>query len=237
MRIAVLEDERDSADNIRLALSRWGKEEKEEIEVSFFERGEDFLQTYQFQYDVVFLDILLPGMTGLETAEKLREMDPAVILLFLTNMAQYAIDGYKYSASDYFVKPFSYYALKMRMDRIRQFLAGKKQKEWILRLPNGMLRIPVDKIYYIESEGHDTTFHTAEGVYTVRDKSMKQLEKELYPYLFRRCNVSYLVNLKHCKSVVDNDLYVAGDKIMISRAKRKEFMREMSDYLSGGGGV
>lgn len=235
MRIAVLEDERESEENIKAALERWGSEEKVPLTLSFFRRGEDFLKSYEFQYDVVFMDIVLPGITGLQTAELLREKDPAVILLFLTNMAQYAIDGYQYSASDYFVKPFSYYSLKMRMDRIRQYLDAKKQSEYMIRLSNGMIRVSLGDIYYIESEGHDTTFHTADGVFTTRDKSMKQLEKELYPYHFRRCNVSYLVNLKHCRSVVGYDLYVANDKISISRAKRKEFLSEMSNYLSGGG--
>ncbi|MBR1814406.1 MAG: response regulator transcription factor [Lachnospiraceae bacterium] len=233
MNIAVLEDERESAEAIRSALNRWKEESNEELQLTFFSSGEELLKDYVSQFDVIFLDIILPGMTGMQTAESLREKDPDVVLIFLTNMAQYAIDGYKYSAADYFVKPFSYYALKMRMDRIKGQMKVKKPAECVIRLPNGLIRMPLEKIQYIESVGHETTFHTVDGTYTTRDKSMRQLEKELYPYSFRRCNVSYLVNLKHCTAVRDYELTVGGDTLVISRAKRKDFLYEMSKYLSG----
>lgn len=235
MNIAVLEDEEKSAQDITQALSKWGEEEQVPVNVSLFAYGEEFLKTYSSQYDVVFLDIILAGMTGLETAEKLREMDQTVILIFLTNMAQYAIEGYKYSAQDYFVKPVSYYALKMRMDRIRAFLDRERDVNVIIPQADGVIVESARNIYYVESSAHETTFHTASGIYKTRDKSMKQLETELFPYNFRRCNVSYLVNLRHCKSIKGCDLSIAGDTVAISRAKRKEFIRELSEYLSGGG--
>lgn len=235
MNIAVLEDEQNSAEAISEALDKWSKEEKEPVSVSLFAYGEEFLKTYTFQYDVVFLDIMLAGITGLETAKELREKDQNVILIFLTSMAQYALDGYKYSAQDYFVKPFSYYALKMRMDRIKAFIERERDTKVVIPQNNGVVSVPAKGIYYIESSAHETVFHTVNGIYKTRDKSMRQLETELYPYNFRRCNVSYLVNLRHCTSIKDYDLMVAGDTLIISRAKRKEFMREMSEYLSGGG--
>ena len=237
MNIAVLEDEQQAAQAITEALDKWSKEEKEPVSVSLFAYGEEFLKTYSFQYDVVFLDIMLAGITGLETAEKLREMDQNVIIIFLTNMAQYAIDGYKYSAQDYFVKPFSYYALKMRMDRIRAFLERSRDTSVVIPQNNGIISVPAKDIYYIESTAHETTFHTVKGAYKTRDKSMRQLETELYPYNFRRCNVSYLVNLRHCASIMKDELLVGGDTLIISRAKRKEFMHEVSRYLSGGKGT
>lgn len=237
MNIAVLEDEQQSAREVTEALDRWSREEQEPVSVALFAYGEEFLNTYSFQYEVVFLDIKLAGMTGLETAEKLRERDQKVIIIFLTSMAQYAIDGYKYSAQDYFVKPVSYYALKMRMDRIRAALARQQDISVVIPQSDGVVGVQAKDIYYIESSAHETTFHTAGGVYKTRDKPMRQLETELYPYNFRRCNVSYLVNLRHCKSIRGYELAIAGDTLIIARARRKEFMREMSEYLSGGGGT
>lgn len=235
MNIAIVEDEKEPAQQLIDALNKWGREESESLEISTFTYGEKFLENYNFQYDLVFLDIMLAGITGLETAEKLRKKDQNVMIVFLTNMAQYAIDGYKYSAQDYFVKPFSYYALKMRMDRTKRLLSTNQDMRMTLKLNNGLASISVREIYYIESAAHDTTFHTKKGVFTTRDKSMKQLEEELYPYNFRRCNVSYLVNLKYCIAIKDNDLLIGKDTLSISRAKKKQFMHEMSKYLSGGG--
>jgi len=237
MKIAVLEDEQQSVEAITQALDRWSQEVEEPVNVSLFACGEEFIKTYAFQYDVVFLDIILGGITGLETAEKLRKLDQSVIIIFLTNMAQYAIEGYKYSAQDYFVKPVSYYALKMRMDRIRSLIDRERDVNVTIPQNDGIIVVPAKDIYYIESFAHETTFHTASGVYKTRDKPLRQLETELYPYNFRRCNVSYLVNLRHCKSVKGCDLSIGGDTLTISRAKRKEFMREMSEYLSGGRGT
>lgn len=237
MNIAVLEDEKEAVQAITEALDRWSGEEKTPVKVSLFAYGEEFLKTYAFQYDVVFLDIVLAGMTGLETAEKLRELDQNVIIIFLTNMAQYAIDGYKYSAQDYFVKPLSYYALKMRMDRIQALFSRERDMNIIIPQSDGMVAVSARSIYYVESSGHETIFHTQSGVYKTRDKSMRQLEAELYPLNFRRCNVSFLVNLCHCKGISGCELSIAGDKLVISRGRRKEFVRELSGFLSGGRGT
>lgn len=234
MRIGIVEDELEAAKNLQDAITKWGQETKTIVTMTVYGTGEEFLAAYKKQFDLIYLDIQMPGISGLETAEKLRELDSKVFLIFLTNMAQFAIDGYKYSAQDYFVKPFSYYALKMRMDRIRETLLRNQDVNVVIPMTSGMVNISAKKLFYIESDGHDTIFHTANGTYTTRDKSMKQLEKELYPYNFRRCNVSYLVNLKHCAGIHENDLFIAGDVLAISRAKRKQFMYEMSQYLSGG---
>lgn len=234
MRIAIVEDENEAVNTLNDAIVKWGHETKTVVTVTTYGNGEEFLSCYRKQFDLVFLDIQMPGISGLETAEKLRETDRKVFLIFLTNMAQYAIDGYKYSAQDYFVKPFSYYALKMRMDRIKETLLQNQDTNIVIPLTSGMINISARKLYYIESNGHDTIFHTANGIYSTRDKSMKQLEKELYPYSFRRCNVSFLVNLRYCTGIKDNDLFIAGDVLAISRAKRKQFMYDMSQYLSGG---
>ena len=234
MRIAVVEDEPASAEELTAALNQWSAETGEQISVTAYADGESFLERYDGSFDTVFLDILLPGIDGLKTAEELRQRDQDVILIFLTNVAQYALDGYRYSAQDYFVKPFSYYALKLRMDRIRSFLEVRRDAAVPLAIHNGIKILSTRDIYFIESAAHEMTYHTREGNFESRGKSIRALEEELRPYGFRRCNVCYLVNLHHCTGVQGTTLFVAGEELTISRNKRKEFLQEISKYLTGG---
>lgn len=102
--IAIVEDEKEFSLQLVEYLKQYEKENGVEIQVSVFGDGESILKDYSSDYDAVFLDIQIPGIDGMQTAEAIREQDEEVVLMFITNMAQYAISGYAVGALDFVMK-------------------------------------------------------------------------------------------------------------------------------------
>lgn len=117
IKIALVDDQNDCAQHFKNLVARYMEDSKEEIKLYRFDNGFDFLETYKGDYDVIFLDIEMPLIDGLEVAKKLREIDAAVPLIFVTVMAQLAIKGYEISAMDFIVKPITYFNFKMKVEK------------------------------------------------------------------------------------------------------------------------
>lgn len=223
IRVAIVEDDPSEAGKLTEFLQRYAKESGVEIGSTHFPTADIFLSRYQAGYDLCLMDIEMPGTDGMEAAKKLRRLDKSIILIFVTNLAQYAIKGYEVDAKDYFLKPVRYHDLKMRMESICKLLEAKDLK---LSLPSeeGLRFVNLRDVLYIESDNHTLIYHTVHGTFQNRDKSMKQIEAEFLPYGFARCSVGYLVNLKYCTAVQKNTVLVGAEQLPISRAKRKEFL-------------
>ena len=117
IRIALIEDESEAKDLFMTNLDRYSKEHGVEFTVAHFCNAMTFLESYKPVYDIVFMDIKMPDMNGLDAAHRLRQLDPSVILIFLTNLSQYAVRGYEVNALDFIVKPISYYVLVLKLER------------------------------------------------------------------------------------------------------------------------
>ena len=115
MKIAIVEDNSASAEKLRGYLRQYGEENQKEFDITLFGDAVSFLDRYS-PFDMVFMDIELPGMDGMEAARRLREVDLQAILLFVTNMARFAVKCYEVDAMDYLVKPVQYgsFSLKLR---------------------------------------------------------------------------------------------------------------------------
>lgn len=232
--VAIIEDNERDARLLMGALTRYERETGEQLRLTRFENAEKFLTGYKPVYDVVFMDIELSGiMDGLSAARRMRRYDEEVALLFVTNMAQFAIKGYEVNAMDYFVKPVSYYDLKMRMDRVCR---TRRKRGVAVNIPieGGTKRVSSDDIHYIEVNNHTLYYHTKEGVYSARG-SINETEKLLAPAGFARCSISYLVNLRHCTEVRNGYVKVGGDELRVTRGKHREFVYKLSETLNGRG--
>lgn len=227
MRIAIIEDEQQPLTELTDAIDRYQRETGEGIMVFTFRYAESFLENYKPIYDIVFMDIDLPGLNGMNAAEKLRQFDEHVPLVFVTNMAQFAIKGYEVSAVGYFLKPISYYDLKLKLDRIRK-AAAKSAYYFSVPIANGEKRLSTDEVLCIESRGHFFIYHTKDGVFEQRGKlSMQALEKQLEPYGFVRCNVSCLINYQYCRKITADSVTVGDETYMIARTRKKEFREKI----------
>ncbi|MCD8125926.1 MAG: LytTR family DNA-binding domain-containing protein [Clostridiales bacterium] len=232
IRIALVDDELEQLEQFHQYLTQYAEERQLEVEAVDFPDGDEFLERYQTPFDIVLMDVQMRFLDGMTTAERLREIDPAVILIFITNMPQYAIRGYAVDALDYVLKPVSYFAFAQRLDRAIQRL-GRRERHYItLQVRGGMQKLDVMQIYYVESQKHDLLFHTSGGVYTTRG-TMKSAETLLADYPFFRCNKCYLVNLEHVDSIRENEAMVEGTPLVVSRGRRNDFMTALAAYVGG----
>lgn len=153
LNIAIVDDDLAETTALIDCLKRYENETGEILEINAFRQAELFLEKYKPVYDLIFLDIRMDGMDGLRAAKKIRELDEDVLLIFVTNMAQMAIKGYKYDALDYFIKPVNYFDLKMRMERVRK-MKKIHTPTLIVRSSGSKKVLTLKDIYYMESRGH-----------------------------------------------------------------------------------
>ena len=143
LNVAIIEDERSAMEELKECLDTYAKARRMECRVFWWENPIDFIEKYGSEFDLVLLDIELPDMNGMDVAGKLRAMDGEVALIFVTNMAQYAIRGYEVDADDFIVKPVSYFDFAMKLDRIMRRLRGKKEARIVASNDGVTKHIPV----------------------------------------------------------------------------------------------
>lgn len=235
LHIAIVEDEIACAMQLAAHTERWQQETGIACETEQFTSGTRFLADYQPQWDLILLDIEMPGKNGIETAKQIRKVDPDVLILFVTNMAKYAIFGYEVNALDYMLKPVAYPAFALKMQKVLR--SGKKvaQKQLILKREGATLKMPLSDIFYIETYGHELCYHTKSGRFTFTgDRTLRQLAEDLRPYHFALCNQCYLVNLWQVSGVRQDCAMVNGTALKISRNKQKPFMQALMQCFRGG---
>ncbi len=231
-KITMVEDNDAEAARVAEYIGRYGRESGEAFDVKRFADAETFLADYDADCDVVFMDIQLPDMSGMDAARRLRERDSEVTLVFITNMVQYAVSGYEVSALDFIVKPVAYYNFAIKFRRVlrerRTRSAGGA--ELSLSGESGVKRMAVSSIKYIEVAGHHLIFHTFDGTVDVCG-TLADMEKTLEGKHFSRCNNCYLVNLKYVTEIGPGSCMVGGEEVQISRRRRKAFIDDLTLFV------
>ncbi len=232
--VAIVEDEREASDLLRQYLERYAEESggRERFNVTVYDNAVNFLTYYKGNFDIVFMDIEMPDLNGMEAAAKLRELDKSVILIFVTNMAQYAVKGYEVSALDFVVKPVSYTNFALKLTRAIDQLSLNGEKKIYVSGDDGLCVIRTTTLKYVEIMNHAIIFHTTEKDIKSYG-NLRKVEEMLRGAPFVRCNSCYLVNLKYVTSVKNFVAVVGGDELQISHSKRKEFLAAIADYLGG----
>ena len=230
LRIAIVEDEEIFARELEEYVRRYAAETFREVKITHFSDGEEIAGNYRGGFDLLLMDIQMKFMDGMTAAEKIRGRDPEVIIIFITNRADYAVRGYEVDALDYVLKPVSYYIFAKKLDKAFSRIANKKSETITISTKNGVRRIRTEELYYIESDAHNLIYHTVKGDYTTRER-IKDAEKILENKGFFRSNKCYLVNLQHVDGIHDGCCEIHGDKLLISRARRGEFMEALSRHM------
>lgn len=231
--VAIVEDEPSVTETLISYFERMEKEYGEyQFHVESYLNALQFLEKYKSQYDIVLLDIMMPHMDGMEAAHKIREIDKTVTLIFVTNMAQFAIKGYEVHAFDFIVKPVKYYGFAMKIQTACNEIQKREAPVISINTQDGTVRLQVDDLVYIESFKHSITYHTLRAIYLSKGReTLTALEKRLNPYGFLRCKNSYLVNIHYIRRISGNIIELPDAKVEIGRSKRKEFLEEMAKYL------
>ena len=227
---AVVEDEEIFAHQLMEMLERYQKERGIRIGVTRFTDGDEIVEQYPKDLDLILMDIQMRFMDGMTAAEKIRLVDQNVVIMFITNRTDYAIRGYQVNAVDYVLKPISYPAFSQKMDRALERVGRHEGILLTLSTGNGVMKVDSGEIFYIESQGHTLVYHTKRGVFKVRGR-IQDAEEALRGKSFFRSNKGYLVNLEYVSGVEDGCSVIGEERLPVSRARKSEFMQALVNYV------
>lgn len=232
LRIAIVESDQQTGKEVQAFVKQYAAEKGLSIATEPYSRAEIFLAAYRPVYEIVFLGTGGPGLNGMEAARKLRAIDRNVVLVFVTELARYAIQGYEVDALDVLLKPLNYYAFSVKMDRAIQRVRQRTGETITLQAADGIHRLEIRQVYYLETRNRMLYYHTAAGTFQVRG-SLQSARQMLAAHSFAKCNQCYLVNLQHVTDVQDSFVVVAGSRLEISRRSRKNFLDAVVGYIGG----
>ncbi len=229
-KIAIVEDDSFSVEKIKKYLNRYTLEKNIDFDVFVFHDGDEITSDYEAIYDIIFLDIEMKRQDGMVTAKKIRAFDSDVIIIFITNMSQYAIHGYAVDALSFLLKPVPYFAFSQELKKSINRCNSRKTGFVLASTNRGVFKLSTKEILFIESVKHQLYIHTSDEVYQVR-KTMKKMEEELQKFDFFRCNSGYLINLMWVNHIEGEDVIVGSHRLKISRPRKKEFIKAFTNYI------
>lgn len=232
MRAAVVDDTSYDAERVKRYLERFCKESDIQLEIACFSDAERFLSERSSGWELVIMDIDMPGLNGVEAAKVLRRTDPDVVLMFVTNMPQYALAGYEVEAVDYVLKPIAYQDFSLKLRKALRYIRRNRDVRISVQSTEGLVRLSVREITYVESMLHYLIYHTRDGSYRAR-QTMSEAENSLQTYGFARCNSSYLVNLRHVQAIEKGDVVVDNARLKMSRGRQPAFLDRFAQFLGG----
>lgn len=239
LKIAVCDDEKYDRERIK---KLWGREMEKrgvyDYAAEEYTAGAELLEGDVFSgYDVIFLDINMPGANGLEIAERIRETGSRVILVFITAFVDYAIEGYKTGAIRFLLKDMLEQSFSECVEAITVKLSLQAYKVRC-SCRERETEIPVEKICYIESMAHKVWFHVPEAgteCYS-RYEKLDHMEEVLSKYGFLRIHKSYLVNIKYVDEIANYAVRLKdGGQLPIPRERfrqvKERYYEMMGDML------
>ena len=223
--VAVCDDEKEDLSFIVRKITEYDTHQL--FEIKTYTDGEllfDELKSQKTSIDLLLLDIEMPS-NGFQLARTLQALPKHPMVIFVTRQHEYAVQGYGI-AFRYLTKPLNDLLFKSAMDAATQELASRR---FLVECDGGTLSLETANIYYIESQGHTLILHTILGDYETTGK-MKEMDEKLSGMNFCRGNKGYLINLQHVDRIQDNCAVVKGEELVLSRARKKEFMEALTRY-------
>lgn len=226
VRIAFCDDELSELNELRALLAQYRAERRQEIDCAAFQSPLDLLAAVErgVRFDILFLDVLMPGENGIDAAEEIRSYDSSVKIIFLTSSSEFAVQSYHVGAYFYQLKPIWKESLFRLLDSALSACAQEQGRSLILRCRNGITRVELRQLEYCEVLHRTLTLHLADGTVLESTGSLDELYHQLEPCGdFLRPHRSYLVNLDYIQNLSARAITMAGRaEIPLPRGKYNE---------------
>jgi DNA-binding LytR/AlgR family response regulator len=231
IQIAIVEDDDHYVKLLNRYIEKYQKESGIRFCVHTFADGADIVEDYKGIYDIILMDIEMKIVDGMTAAEKIREVDSQVVIIFITNMPQYAMKGYAVEALDYVLKPINYYSFSQRIDRAISRMDKRSERYLSITNKGGVQKVELSKLLYVEVQDHDLFYHTKDGTFSQRG-TIKEVETALEKEPFFRCNKCYLINLEHVERFEGASVIVGNETVQVSRARKKDLLEALNNYMN-----
>lgn len=216
--IALIDDDDADAEVTASMIDRYFDGDASRYAVTRFADGDSLLRDYKASFDLMFLDVEMPGTDGVTVARRLRVVDDQTVLVFTTKMAQYAVEGYDVDAIGYLLKPLNYYAFAIKMRKAEDIVTRRRSVTVPLTVGSETVFVPSADIRYVEVLDHALLYHTGEGIRKVW-ASLKDAAETLEPVGFVPVSRYCPVNLEWVRAVHGDDVDVDGERVRVSRSR------------------
>lgn len=207
LRIAICDDDLQELSRISILLNQYQAEKEPAFKYDSFSNAIDLLDEMKRNaYHVLLLDVLMPGLNGIEAAREIRSFDEEIKIIFLTSSREFAVESYAVDAHYYMLKPGSAQKLFPILDRI--FLDEQRGEDALqIKTTSGFTRIPFGKIEFLEVYSKKLRFHLAHGTIKEINGSLSDFEEELLSREeFIKVHRSYIVNMAYILSLSPKEL-------------------------------
>lgn len=232
MKISICDDEKHFLDTISRDVKQIFQELNLNCSINLYNTGKDFLESFTKdpEVDIVFMDILLGNEDGYKVAAKIREHDQKVKIIFLTSVTKYALKGYEIKASCYLLKPVSFQKLKSVLVKMIDDIKKSNSEYIIEKNDNGIYKIFMEDIIYIETYGRNTIIHTKDQN-IVSYQTMKNHLARLNT-MFVRCHAGVIVNLGYVVELGKNSIKLQfGESVPLSKSRKNEVKEALISYF------
>ena len=231
-RVLIVEDKTGDAAALSEMLLRYGQDHATKFHIKQARSVFDVPESQSF--DLIFLDIGLPGITGMEMAEALRMQHDQTPLVFVTDLAQYAVKGYQVDALDFMMKPLEYYDFALRMNRVLRICRRNDDMRISIGTKGGARVVSIKNIVYLDVNGHTLSYYLANDEVLSLRGALGRAADYLPDDRFVRISNSCLVNMGHIQAVRSGCVVVdLGESLYFSRPKHKEALVTITNYLGG----
>ena len=235
IRIAIIDDESVQREYLLSLLKKWKEMTINTLSMHQFDSAEAFMFEYEEdrRYDILFVDIQMKGMNGIDMAKRIRQNDDLVNIVFITAYPDFMQSGYDVNALHYLIKPIDEKKLFEIVDKVILKMSGTVKPVLVRTKQNVLMKIDADSIIYIEADAHDTKVITCNGIIYAKE-SITEMYDKLGEGFFR-CQRSFIVNLKCIKYITRKEIILDdGKSIPISRNLYDKANRAFISYFKGG---
>lgn len=234
MKIAVCEDNMADMDMICGYIKSYCNSNRFSVEIDSYNCAEALLKEYpKEKYQVVFLDIVIGGLSGIDAAKKIRTVDTSCTIVFVTMSEGYSLDAYAVDGAAYVLKPVNHEGMNRALNKCRREFMKSSSFITVSTQRHGMVNIPLNSISYLEVYNKKVIFHLGTKTITTMRMTLDEIEEKLGGEPFLRCHRSYIVNMNKAVSLKNGEFKMNnGDTLVIPVRKQAEVQLKFGNYLT-----